>query len=216
MKQPRAFAVESAGEEIRTRGLRTFGTPEIHLSRPTPELEGSGFELLRTLGDYIVSHQKALGANDKVSHGYWLVQLRRREDGDFEVFESTADGGDFIRGGSLALHYWKEQSDVCRRFDAEFSPPRPDQKAAVSLGVLEGDIPVWGVRYPAPPHMSGWYLTTERFSGNVADLRVEHLYHVTAERADLAPFLALPPGFRFEVTKEGGTAAFDEPSLKDG
>jgi hypothetical protein len=115
---------------------------------------------------------------------------------------------------TLRLDIGLPQSNTCRRFRAEFEPPKPDQKVAISVGVLDGDIPVWGVRYVAPPHMSGWYLTTERFSGNVADLTVEHLYHVTARRADLVPFLALPTGFRFAVTHNGADAAFDQDVLK--
>ena len=207
--------VDVDAREIRTRGLATLGAKEIHLSRPPLELEEAGFSLVRTLGEYSVSDGRRIKIGDKLAHGYWVVALQSRHDGDLDVFESTTDGSDYVRGADLTLRYWKEQSDMCRRLTAAFTPPRPDQKAAVSAGVLEGAVPVSGVRYPAPSHMSGWYLTTQAFSGDVKELRVEHLYHVTARRPDLVAFLALPPGFRIEVGAQGGTAAFDARALKD-
>jgi len=48
--------------------------------------------------------------------------------------------------------------------------------------------------------MSGWWLITEKYDGNIESLNHEHTYHVTAARPDLASFLALPYGFRFDLT----------------
>lgn len=56
-----------------------------------------------------------------------------------------------------------------------------------------------GVRYPSPEHMSGWWVTTDRYDGDVRTLRHEHLYHLTAARPDLARYVALPFGFRFDL-----------------
>jgi hypothetical protein len=217
MEQLNVFSVEQGpdGAEIRTRGLAAFGLPEMYLSVPVPALDQASRALLQTLGSYALSHQKPLGVGHKISHGYWILTLRPRADGGLDIYESAPEGRDFVQGAQLTLRYWIEQSEACRNAGADFSPPQPDQKAAVSVGVLEGDLPVWGSRYPAPAHMSGWYLTAERFSGDVKDLRVEHLHHVTTRRPDLARFLALPAGFRFEVTKLGSTTSFDEELLKD-
>ncbi len=68
----------------------------------------------------------------------------------------------------------------------------------VSDGVMEGDA-VQGIRYPSPPHMSGWWITTDRYNGQIESLRNEHLYHVTAVRPDLARYVALPFGYRFDL-----------------
>jgi hypothetical protein len=48
-------------------------------------------------------------------------------------------------------------------------------------------------------HMSGWFLLTDKWDKNVASLTNHHTYHVTAARPDLARFLALPTGFRFDL-----------------
>ena len=101
---------------------------------------------------------------------------------------------------------------TCERFGAAFSPPRPEQLCAVSVGVFDGDS-VQGVRYHAPSHMSGWYLTTARYNGDHQTLTVEHVGHLIESRPDVAELLALPPGFRFELGQEGAAAAWFDPNV---
>ncbi len=71
-----------------------------------------------------------------------------------------------------------------------------NQLVAVSEGVLEGDL-VEGVRYNSPEHMSGWWLTTEKYNGDINTIKTEHFYHLLEKRPDLVKYLALPYGFRF-------------------
>jgi len=58
-------------------------------------------------------------------------------------------------------------------------------------------------RYDAPAHMSGWYLTTEDYNGDIETMKVEHLYHVTASRPETARYIALPPGSWFTLWEDG-------------
>ena len=102
----------------------------------------------------------------------------------------------------------ESQRAMCARHGAPFRPPAPEQLCAVSDGVYAGD-PVQGVRYEAPSHMSGWYLTTHRYNGDHTTLKVEHAAHVMAQRPDVAVFLALPPGYRIEVTAKAASAWYD-------
>jgi hypothetical protein len=83
--------------------------------------------------------------------------------------------------------------------------PKPDQLVVISDGVFEGDI-VEGVRYPSPQHMSGRWLTTDRYNGDIKSLRTVHFHHVTESRPDLMGFLKLPFGYRFF----SGDAWFDQ------
>ena len=78
----------------------------------------------------------------------------------------------------------------------------------VDEGVFQG-LPVQAVRYPSPEHMSGWWITTDAYNGDVSTLRREHTYHVTAARPDLAAYIALPYGFRFRVGDDNEEASFD-------
>jgi hypothetical protein len=85
---------------------------------------------------------------------------------------------------------------VCERFGSELHPVEPGEVVFVSEGVDEGD-PVEAVRYPAPPGYGGWFITTDRYDGNVELMRGEHVEHLLERRPDLAPYLALARGYRF-------------------
>jgi hypothetical protein len=71
--------------------------------------------------------------------------------------------------------------------------------------------------------MSGWWITTDLYDGDVKSLRNEHTYRLIATRPELAKYLALPDGFRFnlpvveevwfdENVLEPATADEDRPS----
>ena len=62
--------------------------------------------------------------------------------------------------------------------------------------------------------MSGWVIVTDEYDGDVQSLTQQHTYHVTAVRPDLAPYLALPPGFGFDLRGEP-QVWFDEASLRE-
>jgi hypothetical protein len=117
-----------------------------------------------------------------------------------QAWEYTPDIVRCVLGVTLTLTYWRDQHEVCHRFGGEFAPPLADQFVVVSEGVMEGD-PVQGVRYPSPEHMSGWWISNDRYNGDFETLRCEHLYHATAARPDLARFFALPYGFRFDLAR---------------
>lgn len=105
--------------------------------------------------------------------------------------------------------YELEQRAFCRAAGFSFSPPTATQMITVSPGVFEREMPLEGIRYPAPPHMSGWYFTTPRYDGNFASMRVEHAYHLTALRPDLAKLLALPAGSWFVLHEDHEDVGFD-------
>lgn len=215
MAAPLFSIVDTAdGRGLRTVGLRAAGFSDL-LCRVEPELRAGGREMLEILARYQIDTGTRIAAGEKVQHGYWMLEMHPDGGGGLEVWESTADGADFRPGADLTLRYWTEQHVICGRADTTFEPPSPAQKVSISVGVLEGQRPLEGVRYPAPPHMSGWYLTTDTYSGDIKDLRVEHLYHVTAKRPELARYLALPPGFRFNLSKTADEVFFDRAVLKD-
>lgn len=140
--------------------------------------------------------------------GYWVLQFRRSPVG-LEVWEFDQDCRDFVPGATRALTYHRQQQQTCARFGAAFSPSAALQLAAVSDGVHEGD-PVAGVRYPPKDDDdSGWCLSTNRFDGTLDTVRREHLFHVTNDRLDVVPYLALPPGYRFVYSEVGIEVEFD-------
>lgn len=146
-----------------------------------------------------------------MAYGYWLVKFQAVAKDELEAWEYNAEATDFIKGATLTLSYWHDQHLMCSQHRAEFKPPRPDRLAVISQGVLEG-LPVEGVRYPSPNHMSGWWFTTNEYDGNIKTLRQQHMYHVTAAQPHLAKYVALPEGFRFK-TNNGAADVWLDPKV---
>lgn len=103
-----------------------------------------------------------------------------------------------------------EQKNCCDHFGAEFSPIEESQLVAISKGIYEGVNPVEGVRYPSPDHMSGWWLTTDEYDGNVESIVTVHFSHIVEKRPELALYMALPHGYRFFLGGEEDNVWFDE------
>ncbi len=161
--------------------------------------------------NYVVTYIEQEGAcirpGETLLYGYWVTKFETGKDEFLEVWESKPDNTGFVPGATLTLTYWRDQKEVCANAEADFAPPRPDQLVVVSAGVFEGDS-VEGVRYPTTGNMSGWWITTDRYNGDIKTLHCEHLYHLTAARPDLARYLALPYGFCFDFL-EGERVYFD-------
>lgn len=182
-----------------TEGLVAVGHPEILIEFHDWGLieEGKGF--LSCVADYVTRNGARLRAGETMGYGYWATKFEAAGKDRLETWEYNAPATDLVRGVSLTLRYWKDQHSICNQYGADFDPPRADKLSVVSKGVLEG-LPVQGVRYPSPDHMSGWWITTDQYDGDINSLMNEHNYHLTAARPDLAKYLALPPGFRFDLS----------------
>jgi hypothetical protein len=196
------------GLEASTSGLLRAGMPELMIRVEEASLLPECERFLEFVVNYVYESGRTIRPGETLNYGYWLMKFQAVNDDVLEVWEYNAEGTEFIRGGSLALRYWRDQHKVCHALGSDFKPPRPDKLTALSAGVLEG-LPVQGVRYPWQEHMSGWLLVTGEWDQNIKSLKNHHTYHVTASRPDLAKFLALPAGYRFDL-KEGHTVWFDE------
>lgn len=185
---------------VRTRGFKSLGRRELVAAVSSPELLSDAEDYLEMVCDYLLSSGAELKHGETMAYGYWLTKFVATDD-HLEAWEYAADASHFVPGITLTLTYWRSQHRVCQRLSAEFQPPRPDQVVVVSEGVLEGDQAVQGVRYPSPEHMSGWWFTTDRYRGDVGSLVKIHAYHLSAARPDLSSLLALPHGYRFDLSK---------------
>lgn len=203
----------SSGLTVQTYGMGARGQAEIRVSVNAALLLPEGENFLRFVADYLAQSGRSIHPGETMNYGYWLVKFATVSDDLVEVWEYNENATDFVVGGSLALAYWRDQHLVCHRFGATFSPPRADKLTAVANGVLEG-LPVEAVRYPMGEQMSGWFLLTDKWDRNVSSLTNHHTYHVTAARPDLARFLALPVGFRFDL-RRGQRVWFDTDVAKE-
>jgi hypothetical protein len=189
-----------------TQGLAARGQLELAID-PDPSLVDESRQLLRYILDYIETSDAVINPGETLGYGYWLIKFVAGDDRFLHIHEYNSEATDFVPGAALTVSYWRDQHRICEKFGGEFMPPRPDKLVVISDGVMEGDA-VQGVRYPSPDHMSGWWITTDRYDGNIRSLKREHLYHVTAARPDLAQYVALPYGFRFDLS-QGQDVWFD-------
>ncbi|MEO6394167.1 MAG: hypothetical protein ABIP75_20100 [Pyrinomonadaceae bacterium] len=193
---------------LSTLGLEVNGHKEILVDLDDVALASEAEKFLKHITDYFETTGNQIQSGETMAYGYWLVKFEAVESGALEVWEYDAQAIDFVKGASLTLRYWKDQHDICEKYGAAFEPPRPDVLTVISPGVLEG-LPVYGVRYPSPGHMSGWWITTDQYDGNLSNLTHEHTYHVTAACPELSRYLALPYRFCFDLSA-GEAVWFDE------
>lgn len=192
------FLIEEGATSCRTSGLEATLRAEIRVTFESAALMEVAREFLFRVGDHVCEGNK-IESGETMSHGFWVVRFCA-EDGILNTYELDDEWQDSVPGATRTLTYWRDQKATCEAVGFDFNPPLANTKAAISVGVIEGD-PIEAVRYPAPPHMSGWYLTTARYDGNAESLKVVHLYHVTGARPDLLKYLALPPGAYFDFSK---------------
>lgn len=189
------FSVIRNGLTCQTDGLLGFCGYEIVATVDKPSLLDGADEFVQFIGDYVVAGN-TIGAGETIQFGYWLAQAQMDDCQRLTCWELNADASEFVFGISTSVSYWLEQHQICQRVQAAFTPPQLDQMVVISDGVYEGDR-VDGVRYPSPDHMSGWWLTTDRYNGDIGTLKTVHAHHLSAHRPDLIKFLALPFGYRF-------------------
>jgi hypothetical protein len=186
---------------IRTDGLVSLGHSELSAEVLDSGLIGEADEFLNYVSHYVTTSRRRINSGETIAYGYWLTRFQDAGHNILETWEYKADATDFVKGANLTLRYWRDQHLTCKLHGAEFRPPRPDKLTVISDGVLQG-LPVEGVRYPSPDHMSGWWITTDKYNGDIKTLKHQHTYHVTASRPELAKYLALPDGFRFMFEPE--------------
>jgi len=198
---------ETEGYRVYTSGLARRGQAEITISVNSADLLKDAKDFLRFVVKYLEVENQRIMAHQTMNYGYWLVKFEPTSGGMLDVWEYDSELREFLLGGSLALQYRRDQQAVCDRFHATFDPPNPGMLTSVSVGVLEGRQ-VQAVRYNLGEPMSGWLIVTDQYNGDVKNLTNHHTYHLTAARPDLAKFIALPCGFRFDQTN-GDKTWFD-------
>lgn len=201
-----------SGLAAKTHGLAPHGLPELEVAVADASLLPEAQRFLRNMGQALQQGKIHLVEGETVQCGYWLVKFDAKSPGLLTASEPNAENTEFVPGATLALAYRRDQQRVCKAQGAAFDPPLPLSGIACSDGVLEGRLPVGGARYRYSGKMSGWFLSTNLDDGTSKTAKVHHAYHVTAARPDLVKYLALPPGYRFDLGA-GGRIWFD-PALE--
>ncbi|MEI8644369.1 hypothetical protein P4S60_01650 [Pseudoalteromonas sp. Hal040] len=106
------------------------------------------------------------------------------------------------------------QHECCLNYKAKYTPIDQECMVVISDGVYEG-LPLEGVRYHSPKHMTGWWLTTDEYNGDISSLKMVHFTHIVEYRPEVAIYMALPPGYRFMLGGEQEHVWFDEEVAND-
>lgn len=157
--------------------------------------------VLNHLIDYCIDSNPEIKSDQTISYHSWLLKCVLSADSYYSLWEAKKNGEGFIEGVDYSIRINLEQREICKSFNVIPSFPTFSQKIVISNGVYEG-YPIEAVRYPSPSHMTGWWLTTEMYDGNIKSLMLEHYFHLAFKRPDLIKYLALPNGFRFFLGKE--------------
>jgi len=106
------------------------------------------------------------------------------------------------------------QREVCLAQGCQFAPSLGQDKAGVALSTL-GLKPINGLRHPASPGTTGWYVWSGENFSNASDFfQPQCVDHLIEKLPLVAKFLGLPPGYRFLVADEYVDVWFDENLLK--
>lgn len=193
-------AVVVGNGTVRTAGLVSHSGVELTVAVPEG-LSRAGSQAVREVSAAVVRRSLSLVHGTKFQVGFWVVRVERQSAAQTaSLWELVPETGDFEPSVLRTLQALVDQQDLCNQLSVPFSPPCIEQLAAVAPGISSGDIQA--VRYPSPPHMSGWWITSET-SSVAADMKPQHLSHVVAARPDIIRFLGLPFGYRFSLTSEG-------------
>jgi hypothetical protein len=102
------------------------------------------------------------------------------------------------------------QLQVCLAQSRDFVPARGQDNAGVALSTL-GMQPINGLRHPASPGTTGWYIWCgETFSDAPDFSHALCVDHIVQRLPLVARHLGLPPGYRFLIAVGYEDVWFDE------
>jgi hypothetical protein len=191
-----------------TIGLNKYIRKELMI----PVLQRSDeeyFKLLTYLIDYVCQPSVVINPNETIAYHSWVLQFVATSERFYEISEVGRSRDGYQVGVDNAIKVFDEQKEVCIKYKIEPISPLFSQYIVISKGVYEG-VPTEGVRYPSPSHMSGWWLTTDEYDGNINTLLNVHYYHIAFKRPDILKYLALPFGYRFFKNAYSAEIWYDE------
>lgn len=99
---------------------------------------------------------------------------------------------------------FSEQQEICKRFDSDFWVSQDHLKLGIAKNVLNGIMPMNGMRHTPEGSTTGWYIWAgEEFSEDQDFFVPLHVEHIKEWCPLVVKYLGLAPGFRFLITDTG-------------
>lgn len=107
-----------------------------------------------------------------------------------------------------------KQKELCERYGAEFMPPSSLLKVGIANDVGSGILPINGLRHPPTEDATGWYIWAgNEPKGDPEYFRPLHVEHLDEYHPRIIEYLALAPGWRFQIAPGHEDVWFDESLL---
>lgn len=201
------------GQYLVTQGLKKLKGFELRVL-VREHSEESYSRVLTYVCDYLISESVNIVNEETIAFHSWLLKFKLEEAEIVDLWEASDGGDSFLQGVDYALTVVQEQEEECRRRNVTPLFPTFGQKIVISKGVYEG-CGVDAVRYSSPKHMTGWWVTTDLYDGNIESLMTVYFYNLAFKRPDILKYFALPFGYRFYITDEEKDVWFDGKVLEE-
>ncbi|PKW29036.1 immunity protein Imm33 domain-containing protein [Flavobacterium lindanitolerans] len=194
-----------------TEGLSNDMDSEIRVKKGNFKEEHYIY-VLKYIIEYIMQENAKILPDQNIGFNSWILNFILKQNEYLEIYETHPVTQELVQGCDYSLEVMNNQIKVCDKHSSKYLFTRVNQNIAISDGVLEG-VAVEGVRYEAPEHMSGWYLTTDLYNDDINSLKQIRLPDLARRRPELIKYLALDNGFRFFVDSKNDEVWFDEEVL---
>lgn len=96
------------------------------------------------------------------------------------------------------------QRELCRKFEAKYVPSPDSSKVGIASNVLDGVLPINGVRHPPEGGTTGWYIWAGEEPSDAEDFfKPLHVEHIDEWCPLIKKYLGLAPGWRFLIGVDG-------------
>jgi len=202
------------GLRCRTVGLRAgLAHPELEVEVSDPRLVTESLRFLHWVIEYINRDKARINAGDTMRYRFWHVRWTSSTRRDYlEAWDAAREGPQTYQPrADLTLGYFREQLEIATRVGAKLHPPAADLLFAHDEGVI-GGLPVELFREPQlNENHSGWFIMSKSFSGELKELKNEHLYHLTLSRPELIRYLGLDSGWHVDL-RDAERIWFEQPN----
>jgi len=196
------------GLRYRTAGLRAaLSHPEIEVEVGDDRLLPEANRFLVFVTEYLDQKTARITANETMSYGTWIVKFVGTKRQSLEAWAAVEDDSSrFKPNADLAMRLALEQRELAARLKTGLSVPYGSDLYAFDDG--EGR-PVELYRDVPTPGHSGWFILSDRFTGNFELIRNQHLYHLVGRHGELVKYLGLRPGWHVDL-REGERVWFED------
>ena len=167
---------------------------------------------LKYIIDYVTREKAQILPGQTIAFNCWIIKFIKVSDDYLELYELDGNGEDFVLGVDLSLSMFSELSSTCEKYSSEVAYPIITQKIVISEGI-ETEYPIEGVRYDVDGKMSGWWITTDLYNGDISSLKQIEFHQLYLVRPELIKYLALSTGFRFFLEETKDDVWFDQEVL---